>query len=96
VSLATVQTWSFSINGEFIARVTERSTTIMTKLLHSGLRAVKTMGKKRKKVRLEVKRVDHQYFGLYAGDHLIYESPKRKILEEMKRHEFKEDVASNH
>jgi len=52
---------------------------------------------KKKKVRLDIKRIEGEYrlYGLYNGDHLILESPRRKILEAMKRDEFKENVATN-
>jgi len=75
------------------ARLIGKYSTTFRESAQYLLRDARNMTKK--KVRLEVKRVDHQYYGLYAGDHLLIESPKRKTLEEMKKDEFKEDVASN-
>ena len=39
-----------------------------------------------------VKPVDENLYGLYQGDHLLFESPTKRILEAMKREEMREGV----
>jgi len=66
----------------------------LSQTLDSCVQIIGEIHLSKKRIKLDIKKVDHQYYGLYNGEHLIIESPRRKILEAMKKDEF--SPASNH